>query len=367
MIRVGIVGCGNISGIYLQNLTELFTNVTVYACGDLDGEKARQAAHRWSVPHIMTLEEMLRCDEIDMILNLTTPRTHYKINKLCLEAGKHVYVEKPLALNYEEGKELVALAKEKDLYLGCAPDTFLGADIQTCRSLIQGGFIGKPVAASAFMMCHGHESWHPSPEFYYDLGGGPLFDMGPYYVTALVTLLGEAKSVCAINGKTFQERTITSQPKFSQKIPVKVDTHVAAVIEFKNGAIATLVTSFDVWNHSMPNLEIYGTLGSLKVPDPNGFGGPVACATFEDNTFKEIPLLSLYSDNSRGLGVSDMAACIESGRTHNASGALALHVLEIMTSIIKSGQEGRRIALESTLPPFTPASREKAKGVLGEN
>ncbi len=364
MMRIGVVGCGNISGIYFKNLTQVFQNVSVYACADLDQQKAEQAAEEWKIAHIMTLEEMLQCQEIDLILNLTTPKSHYEINLKCLEAGKSVYVEKPLALTYQQGKRLVELAKEKNLYLGCAPDTFMGAGIQTCRKLIKDGFVGAPVAATAFMMCHGHESWHPAPAFYYDVGGGPLFDMGPYYITALVNLLGPAVEVCAMSSRTFLERMITSQPKFGTVIPVKTDTHIAGLIRFANGAIATLVTSFDVWKHSMPNIEVYGTMGSIKVPDPNGFNGPVLCATREDNHYREIPLLNDYSQNFRGIGVSDMAAGMERKMGHSACGQQALHVLEIMEAMVKSSENKSWISIESSCSPFDAVKRGIPVGVL---
>lgn len=367
MIQVGIVGCGNISSIYFKNLTQVFQNVAVYACADLEQEKVEKAAEEWNIPHIMTLDEMLSCPEIDLILNLTTPKSHYAINLKCLQAGKSVYVEKPLALTYEEGKQLVDLANEKNLYLGCAPDTFMGAGIQTCCKLVSDGYIGEPVAASAFMMCHGHESWHPAPEFYYDIGGGPLFDMGPYYITALVNLLGPAAEVCAMSSRTFPERLITSQPKFGTVVPVKTDTHIAGLIRFQNGAIATLVTSFDVWKHSMPCIELYGTLGSLKVPDPNCFGGPVLCATKEDNNYREIPLLSAYSENSRGIGVSDMALGIKQKITHCANGQQGLHVLEIMEAMAKSNQTKSWISIQSKYTPSAPIKRGNPIGILSES
>ncbi|MBE7043675.1 MAG: Gfo/Idh/MocA family oxidoreductase [Ruminococcaceae bacterium] len=363
-MNIGIVGCGNISGIYFKNLTEIFQNVTIYACADLDEEKVKKAAEEWKVPHIMTLEEMLSCDEIELILNLTTPQGHYPINKKCLEAGKHVYVEKPLALTYEQGKELVELAQSKNLYIGCAPDTFMGAGIQTARKLIEDGFIGTPVAASAFMMLHGHEHWHPDPEFYYLEGGGPLFDMGPYYLTALVNLLGPATDVCAMAKKSFSTRTITSQPKYGKVIPVETETHIAGLIQFETGAVATLVTSFDVWKHSMPCIEIYGTLGSIKVPDPNTFGGSVMLSTKEDKEFREIPYISGYNENSRGMGVSNMIAAIESKAPCGASGKQGLHVLEMMEGMLKSGREQKWVSLESSTTPCYQPDREAPKGVL---
>lgn len=346
-MKIGLVGCGNISDIYLANLSSVFTNTSFYACSDLDGEKVQKTAQKYNIPHIMTFEQMLESDEIDMILNLTTPKSHYTLSKQALLKGKHVYVEKPLALTYQEGKELLEIAREKGLYIGCAPDTFLGAGIQTCTQLLRNGAIGKPLAATAFMMCHGHESWHPDPAFYYDIGGGPLFDMGPYYITALVRLLGRAKSVMAYGAKGFAERTITSEPKNGEKIQVKVDTHIAGMIQFENGAIATLIMSFDVWKHSMPNIEVYGTAGSIKVPDPNTFGGPVLLATSENCEYQEIPLVSPYHENSRGLGLSEMVHAIDENRINNASGALGLHVLEIMEGLVKSAHQGRMICLES--------------------
>ena len=347
-MNIGLVGCGNISDIYLRNLTTVFKNTTIYACADLEEEKAKKAVEQYQIPHIMTLDEMLICQEIDTILNLTTPQGHYTICKQALLAGKNVHVEKPLALTYEQGKELVEIAQEKGLYIGCAPDTFMGAGIQTCIQLINDGAIGRPVAGTAFMMCHGHEGWHPSPEFYYDIGGGPLFDMGPYYITALVRMLGRAESVFAYGSKAYEERTITSKEKYGQKIPVKVDTHNAGLIQFENGAIISLVTSFDVWHHSMPNIEIYGTLGSLKVPDPNGFGGPVLLATPENREYREVPLITSYAENSRGIGLSEMALAKDEKRMNNASGQLGLHVLEIMEGFVKSAKEGRKIILESS-------------------
>ena len=364
MLNIGVVGCGNISGIYFKNLTTLFGNVRVLACADLDTEKAKKAAEEWKIEKILTVDDMLSCPEIDLVLNLTTPVAHYPINKRCLEAGKSVYVEKPLALTYAEGKELVTLAQQKGLYLGCAPDTFMGAGVQTSCKLIGDGMIGAPVAASAFMMCHGHEGWHPAPAFYYDIGGGPLFDMGPYYITALVRMLGRAVAVSAMTSRAYEERTIGSQPLFGQKMPVKVDTHISGLIRFESGAIATLVTSFDVWKHGMPCIEVYGTLGSLKVPDPNTFGGPVLCATSNDKEFREIPLINPYKENSRGIGVSDTALAMEEKRCNNASGALGLHVIEIMEGLIRSGKEKREIAIESAPSPAIPLKRDCPKGML---
>ena len=346
-MRIGVVGCGNISSIYLKNLTSVFANTSVYAVCDMDSEKAKDRAEKYGIEKILSLDELLSDPMVDIVLNITPPMGHFSICEKALQAGKHVYVEKPLSLTYAEGLRLVSLAREKGLYFGCAPDTFLGAGIQTCAELIAKGCIGRPIGGAAYMMCAGHESWHPSPAFYYDYGGGPLFDMGPYYLTALVRLLGRVKSVYATGSRAFEERTITSAPLCGTKMPVKVDTHNTGVLQFENGAVVTLVTSFDVINHSMPEIELYGTEGSLRVPDPNTFGGPVLLSTRENRAFAEQPLVSAYSENSRGIGISEMVLAIEEGRVNNASGNLALHVLEIMEAFGRSAKLGAAVSIES--------------------
>lgn len=347
-VKVGIVGCGNISGIYLENLTKLFANIEVYACADLNKERAQHAAEEYGVPHMMETEELLSCPEISIVVNLTTPKSHYDICRQALLAGKHVYVEKPLSLSLEHGTELVRLAKERGLMVGGAPDTFMGAGIQLCRKLIDDGYIGQPVAASAFMLCHGHESWHPDPEFYYEAGGGPMFDMGPYYLTALVNLLGPAQTVSGMAKTSFSQRTITSAAKFGKVIDVEVPTHVAGTISFRNGAIATMITSFDVWSSQLPRIEIYGSLGTLSVPDPNTFGGPVLLRPAGSSEFTEVPLVHSYAENSRGIGVADMASCIGTGRQPRANGQLANHVLELMHAFHQSSDTGKHIMLQTS-------------------
>jgi predicted dehydrogenase len=347
-IKIGIVGCGNISGIYFENLTKVFVNTEVYACADLNVERAEAAAEKYSIPKVLNAEELLNCEDIQIVVNLTIPKVHFEVCKQALLANKHIYVEKPLSLTMEQGNELVSLAKEKGLMIGCAPDTFLGAGLQTCRKLIDDGFIGEVVAATAFMTCHGHESWHPDPEFYYQTGGGPMFDMGPYYLTALVSLLGEAKIVCGMTKISFPQRTITSSKKFGNIIDVEVPTHVAGNIEFKSGAVATMITSFDIWNSTLPRIEIYGSLGTLIVPDPNTFGGPVLLRTSIGKEYKEIPLTHIYEENSRGLGVADMARCIETGEKNRASGELANHVLELMHAFHISSDTKQYAQLKTT-------------------
>jgi len=330
MTKIGVVGCGKISGIYLSNMTGVFDNLQIKAVCDLDSKRAEKAAEEYGIPKVMTLDEMLADDEIKIVVNLTTPKSHYSICKKALLAGKHTHVEKPLCVELSEGVDLIKTAEARGLLIGGAPDTFLGAGIQTCMNLIKAGEIGKPVSATAFMMGHGHESWHPDPEFYYEKGGGPMFDMGPYYLTALVSLLGSVKSVSGMTGMAFEERTITSKKKFGKKVKVEVPTHITGLMEFENGVLGNIITSFDVWGHHMPRIEIHGTEGSLSVPDPNTFGGPVYIKTSNMKDWEEIPVVLPYGENSRGIGVSDMADAMQNGRSNKASGRMALHVLELM-------------------------------------
>ncbi len=348
--KVGIVGCGNISSIYFKN-GKWLDSIDIVACADLIPERAQARAAEFDVPRACTVKELLADPEIDIVLNLTIPIAHAEVALAALEAGKSVYNEKPLAIKREDACKMLEIAKAKGLRVGGAPDTFMGAGLQTCRKLIEDGAIGTPIAATAFMMCHGHESWHPDPEFYYKVGGGPMFDMGPYYLTALVSLIGPVKRVTGSARITFPERTITSQPKNGTKITVDVPTHVAGVLDFENGAIGTIITSFDVWSHRMPNIEIYGTEGSLGVPDPNGFGGPVLLRRAGEKDWSEAPLSHIYNENSRGLGVADMACALSSGREARASGELTYHVLDIMHAVHDASREGKHIELTSGYRP----------------
>ena len=347
-VKVGIIGCGNISGIYFKNLTQTFRITEVAACADLIPERAAEKAKEFNIPKACTVEELLADPEIRIVVNLTIPASHTEVNLAALKAGKNVHCEKPLAITREDGKKVIELAKEKGLRVGCAPDTFLGGGLQTCRKLIDDGWIGTPVAATAFMTCHGHESWHPSPEFYYQVGGGPMFDMGPYYLTALISLLGPVRRATGSARVSFPQRTITSKPKYGKVIDVEVPTHVAGVLDFENGAVATMITSFDIWNANLPRIEIYGSEGSLSVPDPNCFDGPVLFSAHGQNEWKEIPLVFGYSENSRGIGVADMAHKLVSGGLHRANGNLAYHVLDIMQGIHDASREGRHYDLTST-------------------
>jgi predicted dehydrogenase len=346
-LKVGVVGCGAISGIYLKNLTGLFKNTEVKAVCDLDSERTAKAAEEYGIDNVYTLDEILADSSIDIVANLTTPKSHYSICKKALLAGKHVYVEKPLSVEFEEGAELVALAEKNNLLIGAAPDTFLGAGIQTCINLINAGEIGVPTSATAFMMCHGHESWHPDPEFYYEKGGGPMFDMGPYYLTALVNMLGPVEYVAGLTGMASAERTITSKKKYGKKVRVEVPTHINGIMKFKSGAIGNIITSFDVWGHNLPRIEVHGTEGSLSVPDPNCFGGPAQIKKGRGE-WMDVEITLPYAENSRGIGISDMADAIAEGRINKANGNKALHVLELMHGFHLASDSGRNYTLTTS-------------------
>ena len=339
MKKIGIVGCGAISGIYLENLTKMFNNTEIIGACDLIDERAEKAVKDYNLPKkYKDMHELFADDEVDIVLNLTRPYEHFEVNMAAIAAGKHVYAEKPLGATLEEGIKAREAAEKKGVLLGGAPDTFLGAGIQTCRKLIDDGFIGRPVAATAFMVCRGHETWHPDPEFYYKFGGGPMMDMGPYYITALLNLIGGVKTVSGMTRKSFPTRLITSQPHFGTVVDVDVDTHIAGQMAFENGAVGTIIQSFDVYAQNLPIIEIYGTAGTLSVPDPNGFGGPIRLYRPEQGNFMEIPLAFNYKDNSRGLGVSDMAKSIDTGLAPRAGVELTHHVLEVMTAFTRSSQ-----------------------------
>lgn len=365
MMKIGMVGVGDISGIYLENLTNLYQEIQLVAVCDLVKEKAERAKEKYNVPKIYdTMYELFDDPEIDIVLNLTRPYEHYDVSREALLHGKHVYSEKPLAATFQEGKQLVALAEEKGLMIGGAPDTFLGAGIQTCRKIIDDGLIGEPVGGAAFMICRGHESWHPDPEFYYKHGGGPMLDMGPYYVTAFINLLGGVKSVTGIARTTFPKRTITSQPLSGTVIDVDVPTYITGMMEFDSGVVGTLFTTFDVVNNGQARFEIYGSEGTLIVPDPNTFGGDVMLLHWMDGEMRTLPLLFDYRENSRGLGLADLAKALETGRNPRESYKQTLHVLEVMESFGKSSDLRRTVDLETSFTREAPMKLNPLKGIL---
>lgn len=403
-VKVAMIGVGAISGIYLQNITKTFQEIDLVGVCDLipqraeqgvatvrsliaeEGEKSEKGARACEPKIYKDMVEAFEDPQVDVILNLTRPYEHYEVTKQALLHGKHVYSEKPLAVDMEEAGELVALAEEKKLLLGGAPDTFLGAGIQTARRMIDSGMIGDVVGASCAMVCHGHETWHPDPEFYYKRGGGPMLDMGPYYITALVQLLGEAKGVMGMTKKSFPQRLITSEPHHGEIIDVDMDTYLSGNIEFSSGAFAQVFTTFDVYYPfgASSRFEVYGTKGSLIVPDPNTFGGPVMLLRPEDMAaapktdpalarrtvpdvfagYKEIPLLYDYCENSRGLGLADMCRALVSGREFRANYQQQRHALEIMTSFSKSWESKSYIPLETKYVRTAPMENNPIHGVL---
>jgi predicted dehydrogenase len=345
-LRVGIVGVGNISGIYFTNLAR-YASTEVVACADLDLERAQKVAEQYRIGKASTPEALMADPEVDLVLNLTVPKAHAAVALQAIEAGKHVYCEKPLSVTREDARRILEAARAKGVRVGCAPDTFLGGGIQTCRKLIDDGAIGEPIAVNAFMLCRGHETWHPSPEFYYEVGGGPMLDMWPYYVTALVNLVGPIRRVTGSARATFPTRTITSQPKHGKVVTVETPTHHVGVLDFANGAIGQITTSFDVYPSPLASITIYGTEGTLMVPDPNGFGGEVWLKRAGENEFAKIPLTHGHAENARGIGVLDMAHAIQENRPHRVSGDLAFHVLDTMLAVAEASDAGRHIELTS--------------------
>jgi predicted dehydrogenase len=361
-IPIGIIGCGNISKVYARAGGK-FENIELVACADAEMSRARALAEEEQIPRVLDLAELLTDPGVVLVINLTSPAAHAEITTKALRAGKHVYSEKPLALRRREARECIGLARDKGLRIGCAPDTFLGAGLQTCRKLIDEGAIGVPVAGAGFMLNRGPERWHPNPEFFYKKGAGPLFDMGPYYLAAFTALLGSVKRVTGSARSSFKQREITSQPLAGALIDVGVHTHVSAVLDFDSGPIVTLTTSFDVSGSRLPKIEIFGSEGTLAVPDPNTFGGPVWLLRREEKEWREMPLEFGYAENSRGIGVADMAAAIATGREHRANERMAYHVLDLMHSIIDASETGRHIEIKSAmsrpepLPQGLPAGK----------
>ena len=363
-VKVGVIGCGMISEVYLSNLTGMFENILeVLACADILADAANKRAEQFGSMAV-SVDDLIADPAIEVVLNLTTPASHYSISKRALTAGKHVYSEKPLAASVDEGKELVALAKEKGLFLCAAPDTFLGAGMQTCRSLIENGAIGIPIAAQGFMLAYGPERFHPNPEFFYKDNAGPLLDMGPYYLTALTALFGP---VCRVNGLSsalFGTRTVLNEksPNYLAEFPCCVGTYVSGGIEFESGLTANLTATWDMpfpyWESGFPLLTVFGNEGTLVLPDPNMYGG-IGGSPWEEpgkfvklrlsaGEFEEIPIKDGYTTNSRGLGLADMAWCILNGGKPKASGEIALHVLETMLGILKSSKSGMCHVMETS-------------------
>ena len=352
-MNIGIIGCGNISAAYLR-LGPLFKGVDIVAVADMNMDAAKARAAEFGVD-ARTVDALLASDDIEVIINLTIPAAHFEVTCKILEAGKHAYSEKPLVLTLEEGKKMQSLADAKGLRVGSAPDTFLGGAHQQARDIIDNGGIGRVIAGTAHVMGRGMESWHPNPDFFFLPGAGPVLDIGPYYVTNLIQLLGPVKRVAALTTSAWDERKITSEPRAGEMIPVKTPTNIHALLDFEQGATITLSTSWDITAHDHQNMELYGTEGTLYVPDPNFFGGQLqqsdADAKMQTVTAWDHPF-GVANDgdraNYRCAGLADMVAGITEGRAHRCDVALAVHATDVMTSILKSGETGRFVDMTST-------------------
>ncbi|MBN8590697.1 MAG: Gfo/Idh/MocA family oxidoreductase [Anaerolineae bacterium] len=362
VLNVGIIGTGGILWAYADGCRQ-FDILNVAACADVDRQRAEVKATEFKIPRVLTVDELLTDPSIDLVINLTPPKAHAQVALAAIAAGKHVYNEKPLGITRAEGQAILKAADAASIRVGAAPDTFLGGGLQTARKLIDDGWIGQPVVATAFVAGRGPEGWHPNPDFFYQKGGGPLFDMGPYYITALLHLLGPVRRVTASAQKSFAERIAASEGNRGRRIPVEVPTHVAGVLDFTNGVVATLIASFDVWSNNLPRIEIYGSEGSISVPDPNGFGGEVKVRRAGQDQWLSVPLTH-DPTVQRGIGPADMAYAIQSGRPHRASGELAYHALDIMEAMEEASLNNQHIFLQSTAQQPAPLPLGLMKGML---
>jgi predicted dehydrogenase len=374
-LGVGIVGCGVISTIYMQNLAA-FHGVKLVACADLLGDAARVKADKFGI-RALSIEDLMRDPEVDIVVNLTTPNAHFEVSHAALTAGKHVFSEKPLCVTAEDGRRLVQEADRRGLKLGCAPDTFLGAGGRLAREMIDGGKVGRILAGSCFLMSHGMEHWHPNPEFFYKPGGGPILDLGPYYLGALCNLLGPVECVQARASTGFAERIVLAEgPRKGARIAVETPTTIMALVHFASGADVVLSMSWDVWKHGHPPIELYGMEGSLRAPDPNFFGGAVEITegggdwqVFDasDRTYGRPnwrsptwPASAPDRANYRCLGIADLASALLHGTPHRASGAFAAHVLEVMHAILQAGADGGTVRITSRIERPAPLPDDEA-------
>ena len=374
-VRLGIVGCGNVLDLFYLASVPQIRGLRVTAVADADGDRAQRASDQIPGSAVLELHELLESPEVDVVLNLTTPASHHEVSLAAVRAGKHVYSEKPLATSIDLAREILGAADAAKVRVGCAPDTVLGTGVQTARRFIDDGLLGTPTAASASLLLPGHELWHPNPDFYYLPGGGPVLDMGPYYLTALFHLLGPITEVQAMSSRPQLTRTIRSGPRAGQVIPVQIDTHVSSLLRHSNGALSTLTISFDAPNTRTPFIEVHGTAGSLSIPDPDQFHGPVEISTERRGSWTELPVSAGYLQSRRGAGLADMLYAIDNEQPHRANGDIAYHVLEVMTAISRSADTGRLVTINTCprRPPLVPlvpvpaVSGRRAQEVQREN
>ena len=368
-LGVGIIGCGNISTAYLR-LAPMFKGIEMRAVADLNAEAAEARAAEFDV-RAESVDGLLAADDIDIVVNLTIPAAHFEVSSKILAAGKHVYSEKPFVLTLEEGAEIRKLAEMRGLRVGSAPDTFLGGAHQQARRLIDDGTVGTVTSGTAFVMGHGMEDWHPNPDFFYQPGAGPVLDIGPYYVTNLVQLLGPVRRVAALTSTPSKTRTILSEPRKREEIPVGTPTTIHSLLEFESGAVITMCTSWDVWGHGHKPMELYGTNASLDVPDPNFFGGDLMLMPARDEaqtvTPWDHPFGAPNDDgraNYRTAGLADMAQAIAAGTPHRCSLDLALHAVEVMTAILEAGETGQFVQMTTTCARPDPLGPDAAAAMM---
>jgi predicted dehydrogenase len=363
--RIGLIGCGRISDIYIKNC-QRFDDLEIVACASLDIAESKTKAEQYDIPKYCLPEDIFADPTIDCVLNLTIPAAHASISLQALEAGKHVYSEKPFVTELADGEKILQLAKQKGLLVGNAPDTFLGGRWQTVKRLLNEDVIGKPTGVSAFVGTHGVERHNPNPDFYYLEGGGPLLDLGPYYLTAMIFFMGPISRVAGLSRKTFEQRTIENGPRNGEKIPVEIDTHSLSMIEFTSGAIGSMTMSFDIWDSETPRFEIYGEKGTICIADPdpvhgaNIFQGDVLYRTQETSRWTHQPRPTgrdhwqiaenrhSYNEDSRGLGLLDLAYAAQAKRSPRASGEMAHHVYEVMESLSTAADTGQYQTIHSS-------------------
>ena len=373
-LGIGVIGCGNISKTYFE-LAPLFKGIEMRACADANPEASKAAAAKYGL-RAQSVEDLLAAPDIDIVVNLTIPDAHFNVSRRVLEASKHVYSEKPFVLSLDQALELRGLAEEKGLRIGSAPDTFLGGAPQQARAHIDDGEAGEITSGTAMVMSHGMEHWHPNPDFFFLPGGGPVLDLGPYYITTLVHLIGPVKRVAALATAASPTRTISSKPRAGETIPVKTPTNIHALLEFASGATVTLISSWDVWAHRHENMELYGTKGSLYIPDPNFFGGEVIAGGGDyadmaplkpwDHPFGRANQTHPQGDraNYRTAGLADMAQAIMTGRPHRCGEALATHVIDTMTAILKAGENREFLTLSTICERPEALPPEAARALL---
>lgn len=352
-MRVGLIGCGMISSIYLRNAKELYSDAyEIVAVADIRPEAAQAAAAEFGIPKVLTPDALIHDPEVDIVLNLTIPGAHADIICQALEAGKHVYTEKPFGVSRDEAQRIIDAMHKSGKRVGCAPDTFMSMPVQTALRAIENGYIGKVMGANC--QCthptHGNENWHPQPHFYYQKGAGPMFDMGAYYLNILIALIGPVESVMCMQTLNFPERLIVTEPHKGEYIHVEVPTHTVSMLKFASGAVATFMNTLDVWNTRQPWIEIYGTEGTIILPDPNRFDGDVLISrlSFGDDKWTKLPDLIEYKNTNRGEGLKDMIRAIQEGGPHRASAEMAQHVVDIINAFDDSAASGQSCTLTTT-------------------